>query len=191
MSDEDFICVRCARHMKTCCQRSEIYVTLGDVERICSYVEESEDWDSSRRAFYEFRAPKDPTYSDQDDDPAWREHVFRRDNSRRVLRKQPNGDCTFLGPQGCTLPLDVRPLVCRLYPYEYSEAGIHEELAPGCPLELLRPGQGMIEALQMNLVDARHWHEQLYAEVRREHPDAPSTSCSDAVPVPTASTVTS
>jgi hypothetical protein len=31
------------------------------------------------------------------------------------LAQAPNGDCVFLGPEGCTVHPD-RPLVCRLYP---------------------------------------------------------------------------
>src|SRR5688572_5187759 len=90
MADEEFLCVRCARHTKTCCQRCEIYVTPGDVQRIEQHTD--------RYNFWEFRVPDDPNYADQDDDPAWRDHVFRQDGSRRVLKRQANGDCTFLGP---------------------------------------------------------------------------------------------
>jgi Fe-S-cluster containining protein len=160
MDDNEFLCVRCARRRKTCCQISEVYATPGDVRRIAAHT--------GRDDFTEFRAPDNPEYLDQDDDPAWTEHVFRNGNSRRVLKRRPDGDCTFLGEQGCTLPYETRPLVCRLYPYEYTEAGIQDELADGCPLELLRPGQGLIEALDMNLEAARRWHRQLYTEIRLE-----------------------
>jgi Fe-S-cluster containining protein len=159
--DEEFLCVRCARRRKTCCQICEIYVTPGDVERIESHAD--------RDDFYEFRLPDNQEYADQDDDPVWRDHVFRPDGSRRVLKRRPDGDCTFLGPHGCVLPLEVRPLVCRIYPYDYSEEGILPELSEGCPLELLRPDQGLIEALAMNLEDARRWRDQLYEEIRLEH----------------------
>jgi Fe-S-cluster containining protein len=160
MSNDEFICVRCARHRLTCCQISEVYATPGDVDRITAHT--------GRDDFSEFRVPDDPYYLDQDDDPAWREHVFRPDSSRRVLKREANGNCTFLGPQGCTLPYETRPLVCRLYPYDYNEDGIRTELVEGCPLELLPPGQGLIEALDMRLEDARRWHRQLYAEIRLE-----------------------
>ena len=160
MSDTEFLCARCARHMKTCCQTAEIYVTPGDAERIGDYT--------GRRDFHEYRTPDNPDYADQDDDPVWRDHVFQADGSRRVLRKQPNGDCTFLGVAGCVLPLEVRPLICRIYPFDYDAHGIVDELATGCPLELLAPRQGLIEALGMNREDAERWQRQLYAEVRLE-----------------------
>ncbi|MCA9186664.1 MAG: YkgJ family cysteine cluster protein [Pirellulaceae bacterium] len=160
MSDEEFLCVRCARHTQTCCQRSEIFTTLGDVQRISRFV--------NREDFVEFRHPDNPEYADQDDDPVWRDHVFRPDGTRRVLRRRSNGDCTFLGPTGCALPLETRPLVCRLYPYDYTSDGIADELAHGCPLILLREGERLIEALGMNLSDAQRWRRQLYDELLLE-----------------------
>lgn len=146
--------------MPNCCQTPDIYVTLGDVRRI-------EDANGARD-FYEFRASADPRYLDQDDDPAWREHVIRDGGSRRILKHQAGGDCFFLGPRGCVLPVEARPLVCRLYPFDYNEAEIHDELTPGCPVELLGAGQDLIQVLGMNREDARRWHRQLYDEIRWE-----------------------
>jgi Fe-S-cluster containining protein len=147
--------------MPNCCQVPDIYVTQGDVRRI-------EDA-SGARDFYEFRVSADPVYLDQDDDPVWRENVIREDGSRRILKHEAKGDCIFLGPRGCVLSVEARPLVCRLYPFDYNEGGIFEELASGCPLHLLEPGRNLIQVLGMNLEDARRWHRQLYEEIRREN----------------------
>lgn len=160
MAAEEFLCARCARHTITCCQRTEIYTTPEDQQRIAEFT--------GRDDFTEFLPAKNEAYADQDDDPVWRDHVFRSDGRRRVLKHQPNGDCTFLGEKGCVLPLETRPLICRLYPYDYTAEGILDVLAEGCPLELLEPGQGLIDALAMNIDDARRWHRQLYEEVCRE-----------------------
>lgn len=159
MSDSEFLCARCARHQRTCCQDTEIYVTLGDVERIAAYT--------GRRDFVEFSTPS-TLYRDQDDDPVWRDQVFRKDGSRRVLRHQVGGDCTFLGEQGCTLPGNVRPLICRLFPFDYTADGILDEPANGCPVELLMPGQTLLPTLRMERSDAQIWHQQLYAEIGLE-----------------------
>jgi Fe-S-cluster containining protein len=35
---------------------------------------------------------------------------------RLRLKLQENGDCCFLGAEGCRLPQEARPLYCRLYP---------------------------------------------------------------------------
>lgn len=157
---EEFLCARCAKHQKTCCQDTDIVLTLGDVRRVRQAT--------GREDFYEHRESTDPVYLKQDDDPIWRERTFRPDGTRRLLKQQSNGDCIFLGTQGCTLSLEARPLICRLYPFDYTEDGISPHLARGCPIELLRPGQRLLEVLDMNLADARRWHQQLYAEIRLE-----------------------
>ena len=156
----DFLCVRCSRRMKTCCQSCEIFTTEGDVGRITDY--------SGRREFTEYRAPSDPVYLEQDDDPLWLRAAFQPDGTRRVLKKQPNGDCTFLGNAGCVLPLEIRPLVCRIYPFDYTERGLRDELATGCPTHLLPEGVGLVEALDMQRADGERWHGQLYDELRTE-----------------------
>lgn len=165
--EEEFICVRCARHMKTCCQISEVYVSPGDEQRIREHTGET--------GFSEFRPAEHPSYLDEDGDKTWMATVFREDGTRRIMKRRANGDCTFLGEAGCRLPLEVRPLICRLYPFDYDDHGIREEALDGCPLELLRPGQGILEALDMHRADAERWRAQLYREIRREeHARAPA-----------------
>ena len=160
---EEFLCVRCARTMRTCCQTSEIYVTPGDVTRISHATGEDAE------QFCEFRRPDDPVYLDShDDDPIWLETVIREDQQRRVLRREANGDCRFLGEQGCRLALEDRPLICRLYPFDYNEQEIKPVLANGCPMQLVRPELGLLGELDMRVDDARRWHAQLYAELRLE-----------------------
>ena len=102
------LCAHCAQIGKTCCQLTEIYVTVGDVRRIASF--------SSRIDFFEYRMPVNPDYAADDTDPLWQRLVFRPDGSRRVLKHQDSGDCFFLGPSGCQLSLSSRPLICRLHP---------------------------------------------------------------------------
>ncbi len=161
MSSEDFLCVRCARHMRTCCQTREIFVTRGDVRRIAAHTGQDD--------FFEYRIPDDPSYLDQDDDPEWAAGVFREDNSRRVLKQQATGDCTFLGAAGCCLPLETRPLVCRIYPFDYDAQGLRDGLSHGCPIPLVRPALGLLGELQMERGPAEAWRRQLYTELSHEH----------------------
>lgn len=168
MSDE-FLCARCAKHQSTCCQATDIYVTLGDVRRISAA--------SSARDFTEFRPPADPAYDQTEEDPYWQKHVFRSDGKRRVVRHQPNGDCWFLGSQGCTLEKEVRPLICRLYPFDYTADGLKDQPAGGCPVELLRSGDNLLQVLGMDRVLAEQYRTQLYAELAEsESSDAVSES---------------
>ncbi len=153
----EFLCARCARRQETCCQRTDIVLTDGDIERVAAFT--------GRRDFVEFRSAGKPEYLDQDDDPLWRDATFLPDGTRRVVKHRESGDCTFLGSAGCVLPYETRPLICRLYPFEYNEAGVMEELATGCPRHLLADGVELADALTMNRTDAERWHKQLYSEL--------------------------
>lgn len=42
---------------------------------------------------------------------------------RLRLRVLDTGHCCFLGEQGCVLPLEARPLYCRLYPFWFTSDG--------------------------------------------------------------------
>ena len=156
MSDE-FLCVRCARKQQTCCQDSDIHVTLADVRRIAAAT--------GREEFSEFRQPAYAVYDQSIEDPFWYQHVFRKDGMRRVLKQRDGGDCGFLGDHGCTLPTDARPLVCRLYPFDYNAEGILERPASGCPVELLAPGRSLFEELQMSADHAEQVRTQFYVEI--------------------------
>ena len=156
----EVLCARCARHYDTCCRRTDIYVTQRDVERIEQHVGYS--------GFEEFRAPLDPAYTSDQDDPLWQSRVFRTDGTRRVLKHRNEHDCIFLGSAGCTLPTEVRPLICRLYPYDYNEDGLKPVPASGCPQHLLAPGQTVFDGVGVSHDDARRWHTMLYDELRQE-----------------------
>jgi Fe-S-cluster containining protein len=160
MEDNEFICVKCGKHQETCCQTAEVYITLGDVRRISEYTGKGD--------FYEDRLPEDPVYTRHDDDPIWYETAMQPDGKRRVLKRRENGDCMFLGTAGCVLPLETRPLLCRIYPFDFNQQGIKPELANGCPVELLRKGETLLQALDMNKLDAERWHGLLYEEILEE-----------------------
>jgi Fe-S-cluster containining protein len=164
-------CARCAAVQRTCCQRAEILVTAGDVARIAQFQAAGRA-PANPADFVERRAPADPEYVRPDpDDPNWLRYTVAADGTRRMLRKQANGDCTFLGAQGCVLPENVRPLVCRLYPYSYSERGLDGVDSEYCPTALLAPdGRSMAEVLDIPAATAEGWRRQLYEELRHGSP---------------------
>lgn len=150
------LCARCAHHERTCCQQTDILVTDGDIRRITAQV--------GRVDFWEYRPPS-YTVTPQPADPNWLPYTLRSDGTRPLLKQQPSGDCTFLTSSGCSLPREVRPLICRLYPYDYTEQRLTGTV-PGCPLYLLEPGQTLPQAIGMRLEDAKRWRQQLYSELR-------------------------
>lgn len=154
------LCARCALQGNTCCQDREIYITPGDMRRIRAATEELQ--------FEEWTRTIDPSYMDQDDDPVWRQYVFRSDGSRRILKRRSNGDCIFLGPQGCQLAIKVRPLLCRLHPFTYTADHIDSEPDAECPRHLLANGESVFEAIHTSMTLARQWHRQLYKEIQTD-----------------------
>ncbi len=136
-------------------------MTQGDVARIRAH--------GVRGTFTERRAPVDPAYTEVDPaDPDWVRLTVRQDGTRRMLIR-PGHQCTFLGPQGCVLPGDVRPLVCRIYPFTYTAAGLAGEAPDYCPTKVLAPaGQPMTQVLDMDARAAEGWRAQLYAELRAD-----------------------
>ncbi len=154
------ICADCATLGSTCCcVNRDIFVTKADIERIARIV--------GHFNFFEQRHPLDPAYLDQDDDPNWLRYTMRPDGSRRVLKHGPNGMCCLVTATGCVLPLEARPLVCRLYPFMYNEDGVTGVLSE-CPEYLLPKNETILDALRMTYDDARVWRETLYAELRAE-----------------------
>jgi Fe-S-cluster containining protein len=152
------LCAKCAQHERTCCQKTQIFITDGDLQRITDHV--------GRSDFWEYCRPPDPELvQPQAHDPNWIPYTLRADGTRPQLKHQASGDCTFLTPTGCSLPTEVRPLVCRLYPYNYTEQRITGTV-PGCPLYLLETRQTLSQGIGIRLEDAKRWRQQLYDELR-------------------------
>jgi Fe-S-cluster containining protein len=155
------LCGRCAKRARTCCQHTDIYVTSDDIQRICGFT--------GFESFTEYRRSSNPGYDDQADDPIWGGRVFRPDGSRRVLKQDAVGNCMFLSSCGCILPLEVRPLICRLHPHLYNFQGLYAGVSPDCPLELLEPGERLEEVIPgFDIDDALRWHRMLYNEIEQE-----------------------
>lgn len=156
-------CATCAGLQKTCCQRAEIVITEGDRARIARFT--------GRTGFATRLAPERAAYAEADpDDPNWQRWTIAEDGTRAVLRRRPAGDCSFLGAAGCTLPEDVRPLVCRLYPWSYTERGLQGLDDEYCPKQALlprdQPGATMLTVLGMDPVVGERWRRMLYEELR-------------------------
>lgn len=158
MIDHVVLCTLCAQQGKTCCVETDIFVTMGDVRRIFDFTKKHD--------FYEFRRCSTEAYRDQSDDPQWDRQVFGPDGTRRVVKRESSGRCLFLSTMGCTLPLVVRPLVCRLHPHLYNAQGFYPDLAPECPVHLLPPGKHPEQTIQgFRKGEAVHWHHLLYQEI--------------------------
>ena len=135
-------------------------VTEGDKVRIAAWVEAHAGPDP----FWEDRWPRRALQVDDGSDPTWA-LAFHMDGSRPILRHRPNMDCVFLGAEGCVLPTETRPLVCRLYPRDYDERGLRG-LDNDCPTEAVVPeGMSITDLIGLDPERAERWRRQLYREI--------------------------
>jgi len=146
----------CAKCGGACCKNGETYLTGGDVERITGHTGRSD---------FHVMKTMGPRYAGCD--PAWTELVCGHDGHRRVLHRSDDGECTFLAETGCVLPLDVRPLLCRIYPYEFDGAKLLAT-EPLCPISRLPDRASVLVGLGMPPESVRQWRRDLYAEISRE-----------------------
>ncbi|MDR1744888.1 MAG: YkgJ family cysteine cluster protein [Planctomycetota bacterium] len=160
MSAEESLCSRCACSGATCCQKTEIFLTAGDVARIRGAGVREEFWDHV--------APTDEECKpDFSYDPVW-SRIFDDRGRRRIIRHREDGGCWFLTGRGCSLSLDARPLVCRLYPFDYTPTTIKGVYGHLCPSPEKENPPLLLAALGMNRDEAEQWRRQLYGEIAGE-----------------------
>ncbi len=151
-------CYSCFLQGVSCCQGTQIYLTAGDVQRISQFLEDSD--------FFTIEIP-DAVYLDAGNDPKWLMLTVRPDGQRRVLKRTAEKNCTMLRDSGCRLPMSIRPLVCRLYPYEFTESGV-SGIDPVCPISRAEDCASLMDRLGMTINAAGEWHRLLYRELHQE-----------------------
>ena len=166
-------CALCARKGATCCTGTQILLTSGDVKRITAAL--------LRNDFYMFQKA-DEGYLDPGDDPLWTHITIRPDGSRRVLLRDDRKHCSLLGPSGCSLPMNTRPLVCRIYPVAFTTDWI-DGIDPSCPIAHTARASDWLSEIGMSKDDARKWHRILMDELFAEFGDPEPRK--NGVPAPT------
>lgn len=162
MNASPSLCRRCAATGATCCQGRAVFITLGDVARIRA-AEPGADF------FHIRHIAPDAYRSHLPYDTVWG-RVLASESGVRILRHTESGDCHFLSESGCRLSLDARPLVCRLYPYDYNPATLKGVYGHVCPSPERENGSLLLALLGMNRDRAQGWRALLYNEIEQEFP---------------------
>ncbi len=157
-------CAECAEAGRSCCVGGQIFVTIGDVRRIAEFM--------GYHGFVTFERMS-PQYDASESDPTWSSLVLEADGSRRVLRRTTDDSCFFLRGTGCVLPAEVRPLLCRIYPYDFTAEGI-SGISATCPLSSLTDWRSILERQGMPMAAALNWHQRLYDEITQENRNKPA-----------------
>jgi Fe-S-cluster containining protein len=139
-------------------------LTCGDIDRIHQVYPVPD--------FYEL-ARLTPDYEDGGGDPTWNPAILDDTGRRRIVRQKENGRCFFLTDVGCSLPSDVRPLLCRIFPYDFREYGLCG-ISASCPVASESQWLHILEDSEMKYSNARKWVVQLYEEIKAEQLDRPS-----------------
>ena len=151
-------CVGCAQAGTSCCRNYQIILTRGDIQRAAEFL--------GRRDFFTLEPPVlediEPDY-----DPCWMPMIVSSKGLVRVLKRTAEKDCFLLTETGCPLPCECRPLICRLYPYNYTEAGIIG-IDRACPIAKEEERVSLLDGLDMPEDKAKKWVPMLYAEIREE-----------------------
>lgn len=154
---EVFPCVECAGAGRTCCEHVLVYLTIGDLARI-SHFTKSED-------FFSFEAITERY--ECEDDPNWLILTCGVDGRRRVVKQAEGQKCMFLAENGCSLPMRVRPLLCRIYPYDFLKTGI-VGIDSDCPISEMHDREHILESLGMAYGRVEQWRRILYDEIELE-----------------------
>ena len=151
-------CIACARQGQSCCRHVHIYLTCGDIDRIGRICVTDH--------FFHL-APLTADYEDGGGDPTWNPAILDTEGRRRIVRQKDNGDCYFLTENGCSLPSHARPLLCRIYPYDFRSHGLCG-ISSSCPVAKESQWQQILEVSEMKENNARLWVSQLYDEIGQE-----------------------
>ena len=151
-------CLDCASRNQSCCVNVHIFITSGDIERI-SQASDIHDFYSSE--------PLTPEYFDGGGDPDWNNLILDENGCRKIVRQTETGNCIFLSEKGCRLKPDIRPLLCRIYPYDFTGRKI-VGISNYCPVSADNSWQEVLNLSQMHYHAAQEWIKQLYDEIYHE-----------------------
>lgn len=149
-------CALCAHKGTSCCQKYQVVLTNDDTLRIASYTG---NWD--------FLSIEYPVCEDiePDYDPLWLPMILMPDRHVKVVKRASDKKCILLSKTGCVLPIDKRPLICRLYPYIYIEQGILG-IDSACPISQYKNWESVLSGMEMPKGKAAEWISMLYSEIR-------------------------
>jgi len=156
------LCEQCKKLDKTCCQLGSgvVLITDGDIKRISSFTKDV--------YFWKFEEPKDYLLNriKSSYDPKMRFYALSNDFKVQTLKHKENGDCIFLSISGCALPMEIRPLHCRIHPYEFVEEQVVGITFAHCPVHLLEKRGDLPDELNIRYDDAEKWVKMFYGELR-------------------------
>ncbi|OQX22900.1 MAG: hypothetical protein BWK80_28740 [Desulfobacteraceae bacterium IS3] len=160
-------CFECSELQLTCCEKSEVCVTKGDIKRIAEYAGRNDFYHLmpvSEELKFIITNPCNPENGSE----IYLKYLFDEEGRRIILKKNENR-CCFLTHNGCDLPLNIRPIVCRLYPYDWNDnKDMWIDPARLCPENLFKDEQEIKEQLCLPEQEAKRLLELFYDEIKSQ-----------------------
>jgi uncharacterized protein len=158
------LCNQCHTIQKTCCQAGPgtIPLTPGDYGRIGSHHHDFAEL--AEPAGYLRIRLANPFDHDI--------RLLQNFGDARILsiRAHDNGDCHFLSANGCTLAPEIRPLYCRIFPWDFAWGEITGLLFTDCPVSVLEKVHALPELVGVPYHDASAWAASFYQELQEPYP---------------------
>lgn len=160
------ICAQCAKIQRTCCEQTNVEVALTEKDLVRIALQ------TGRSDFYQRQAVRSDQLDVYENPARHSDNVavyimglFDQDGCRPILKKQPDGSCVFVSATGCTLPVASRPLLCRIYPYDWNDARELWVNADYCPKALFCDETDLLLQVADPIEVARALVDQLYDEL--------------------------
>jgi uncharacterized protein len=137
-------CRECSKSGKTCCEICDVIVTNGDIARISAFTGRNDFFllkPVSEEDRFEYANPRNVVKGSE----IYVKFFFNEEGRRNVLKRNEKGQCCLLTKDGCVLPFDFKPLVCRLYPYQWNDQRDIWVDCTDCPTELFKGEQEIKE----------------------------------------------
>ena len=99
-------------------------------------------------------------------DPNMCIYALSKEGKVHTLKHKLDGNCYFLSEKGCLLPLDIRPLYCRIHPYDFVEEEITGITFVDCPVNLLSKPGDLPDVINVKYDDAKQWVKMFYRELK-------------------------
>lgn len=171
-------CSECSKLQLTCCELevTEVAITNGDIRRISDYT--------GRNDFYHLKQVSEEmkyVYENPANVPKgleqYVEYLFDEEGRRNILKKNERNGCCFLTPNGCALPSNIKPIICRLFPYDWNDNRDVWMDFTTCPKILFKDEQELKELVCLPEEEAKRLIDLLYYEIMNESECRPTKNC--------------
>jgi uncharacterized protein len=157
-------CRECSKIQLTCCVRPEIFVTNGDINRIAN--------GTGRKDFYHLRpVPEEMKHyygspcNVEKGSEIYFQYLFNENGRRNILKKNEKNECCFLTQDGCVLPPNIRPILCRLYPFDWNDKKEIWVAPTHCPKNFFKDEQEIRDRVCLTEEEAKRLVCLLYDEI--------------------------